>query len=131
MHRSASKQLEQCDIIVPVPLHWRRLGKRRFNQAAILAHELSKRCNVPVSTKLLTRTRHTPPQGHLSRMARQKNLQGAFEATEDCIDKSIMLIDDVLTTGATLLNCTNKLLRAGAKEVHVLTVARVVHSQTQ
>jgi len=132
MTRSAGPViLERCDIIIPVPLHWRRLGNRRYNQAALLAYEISKITGLKTRPNLLKRTRHTPPQGHLARMARQKNLQGAFEVTGDVEGKSILLIDDVLTTGATLLNCTRTLLQAGAKEVNALTLARVIQGRTQ
>ncbi|SCA57380.1 putative phosphoribosyl transferase [Candidatus Terasakiella magnetica] len=129
MKRAAPDLIEQSDVIVPVPLHWRRLGKRRYNQAGLLAGELAKMKGIQHQPHLLKRVRHTPPQGLLSRMARQKNLQGAFVASHEVADKSILLIDDVLTTGATVLNCTKVLLQAGARDVRVLTLARVIHKE--
>jgi len=131
MRRSAAEMMSKCDLILPVPLHWRRLGARRYNQAALLCHELAKLNTTPCDPNILKRIRHTPSQGHLSRMARQRNLQAAFQVTQDVTGRSILLVDDVLTTGATILNCTNVLLKAGAKEVHVLTFARVIQNQTQ
>ncbi|MDV7340070.1 ComF family protein [Terasakiella sp. A23] len=131
MVRAAPDLIKTCDVITPVPLHWRRLIKRKYNQAGLLAREIAKQTNLPCDQRLLKRIRHTPPQGHLSRMARQKNLKGAFACTKQITGQSVLLIDDVMTTGATLLNCTDILLDAGAKEVHIITLARVAHTQTQ
>jgi ComF family protein len=131
MFRASVDVLKKCDVIVPVPLHWRRLGNRRYNQASLLAYELSKLSAIPVASNILHRTRHTPPQGHLSRMARQNNLKGVFQSRDTCDGKTVLLVDDVLTTGTTIVNCTNCLLNAGAKEVHALTLARVIQAQTQ
>ncbi len=126
LHRSAQPLLEKCDLIAPVPLHWRRLLSRRYNQSALLALALSKLSHIPTTPQLIKRVRHTPSQGHLSRMARQKNLQGAFRVEKELTGKNILLIDDVLTTGATVLNCTRALHKAGAKDVYVVTLARVL-----
>jgi len=130
MVQGAAPLIEQCDVVVPVPLHWRRLLKRRYNQAALLALEISKRSALRYEPALLKRTRHTPVQGHLSRMARQKNLQGAFQVIGDIDGLRILLVDDVMTTGATVLGCTKALLGAGAKEVRVVTLARVLPNKT-
>jgi ComF family protein len=130
MVRSGGELLSSCDIIMPIPLHWRRLGMRRYNQAALLAEEISKITKVPTCPNSLKRKRNTQAQGHLSRTARQLNLQGAFVVTKDVQGKSILLIDDVLTTGATLINACNTLLKAGAKQVTCLTIARVLHNKT-
>lgn len=126
MIRSAPDLIEQSEMIVPVPLHWQRLLKRRFNQSALLAKEIAHQTNLEFNPQSLKRIRHTPPQGHLSRMARQKNLHNAFQADQGVEGKRILLIDDVLTTGATALNCTQTLKKAGALEVRLLTVARVL-----
>ena len=125
MVQAAQDMIEKCDVVVPVPLHWRRLVKRRFNQSALLAKEISIRSQLNYHPNILKRVRNTRPQGHLSRMARHKNLQGVFEASSDVSGKSVLLIDDVLTSGATVLYCTNALLKSGARDVHVLTLARV------
>ncbi|WP_240796808.1 ComF family protein [Terasakiella sp. SH-1] len=128
MVRSAQDLLEKSDLITPVPLHWRRLSKRRYNQAALLAYEMANITGLPYHPQLLKRTRHTPSQGTLSKTARQKNLQGAIKVTEEIKGQTILLVDDVLTTGATILACTQQLLRAGAKEVRVITIARVIQT---
>ncbi|NVK20167.1 MAG: ComF family protein [Methylocystaceae bacterium] len=128
MVRSGADLIKQCDVITPVPLHWRRLAKRQFNQAGLLAQEVAKLTNLTFDPAILKRIRHTPPQGHLSRMARQKNLKGAFRVTKPVQGHSILLIDDVMTTGATLLNCTNLLLKSGAKDVFIITLARATHA---
>jgi len=128
MARSGTDLIAATDLILPIPLHWRRLGMRRYNQAGLLANEISKITHIPTCPNTLKRIRHTQTQGHLSRMARQRNLQGAFKVEKNIKGKSILLIDDVLTTGSTLINATNTLLKAGAIEVRCLTIARVLHT---
>jgi len=130
MARTAGDLLPTSDLVVPVPLHWRRLVYRRYNQAALLGRILAQQGNVAFAPQVLKRIRHTPVQGHLSRMARQKNLKGAFQVEGDITGKTILLVDDVLTTGATILGCTQALLRAGAGEVRVITLARVLPTVT-
>ncbi|MGB1077413.1 MAG: ComF family protein [Bdellovibrionales bacterium] len=123
--------LAQADLLVPVPLHWTRLVKRRYNQAGLLAQCLSKRVGVPVDTLHLKRVRKTLPQGHMKMEARRKNVKGAFTVLEKdrarFDDKNIVLIDDVYTTGVTVNECARVLLEAGAKSVQVLCVARTVY----
>ncbi len=121
--------LEDCDMIVPVPLHWRRLLKRRYNQSALIAQKLAKETNLHYAPDILKRTRHTPVQGHLSAKDRYKNVSRAFAVDQKnpqhVTDKKIVLIDDVYTTGATVGECADILYAAGAARVDVLTVARV------
>lgn len=121
--------LNDADIIVPVPLHWLRLLKRRYNQSALLARSLSREMSVLYGADVLQRVRSTPPQGTLSRLDRLKNVRHAFAVKEKYSgvvkDKKIILIDDVYTTGATIHECCDVLLRAGAAQVFVLTLARV------
>ncbi|WP_417794312.1 double zinc ribbon domain-containing protein [Terasakiella pusilla] len=131
MIRAGPDLIANSDLIIPVPLHWLRLFRRRYNQAALLAHEISKQSGLPVQAQALKRVRPTRPQGHLSRLARQQNLKGAFTCSLDLTDKTVLLIDDVLTTGTTVLNCTRELHRAGAKAVNILTIARVFHPHSQ
>lgn len=123
--------LEETDLIVPVPLHYRRLIMRRYNQAAVLALSLSKECGVPVSLNTLKRTRHTAVQGHMKAADRHKNVKAAFamHPNADVKNKNIVLIDDVLTTGATVKECSKTLLSAGASQVDILTLARVVKDE--
>jgi ComF family protein len=113
------------DAIVPMPLHWRRRWQRGFNQAELLAREIARKWNVPVSA-LVRRRRATAPQAGLTSAQRRKNMQGAFEAKRGMSVKGmrILLIDDVLTTGATASACARTLKRAGAAQVTFLALAR-------
>jgi ComF family protein len=128
MARAGGDLLEAADLLVPVPLHRLRLIQRRFNQSALLAHALADRSGVTCAPDALIRTRPTPSQGRLSRSARARNVQGAFRVRrrEEVNGRRILLVDDVLTTGATASACATTLLRAGAQAVDVLTLARVV-----
>ena len=131
MARAAGPLLAEADLIVPVPLHRWRLLHRRYNQAALLAMGLSKGSGVPCMPDLLRRVRRTPPQGTLGRDARERNVKGAIRLskTVDSLEKKrILLVDDVLTTGATLGECVRVLRQAGAGAVDVVTLARVVLS---
>ena len=117
-------------VIVPVPLHWRRLVKRRYNQAAILGIEIAKWAGLQCWPDALIRTRHTPPQGHKTAKDRHQNVAHAFDIHPRYFQKisgrNIVLVDDVFTTGATLEECAKVLKAAGATSVNILTVARVV-----
>ena len=113
------------DLLVPVPLHPAKLWKRQFNQAEVLAQLAARDLGVPVRT-VLRRTRPTPTQTHLSRRHRMENLRGAFTVRQSLPVRNLhlILIDDVLTTGATLEACASALLQAGAASVRAATVAR-------
>jgi ComF family protein len=127
LERAGYDLIAETDVIVPVPPHRRRLWIRRYNQSALLANELGKLLNRPVSTNALQRTRPTPSQGDMpSAKARRRNVRGAFKAVTGLHDRTVLLIDDVLTTGATVDACSRTLKRAGAARVFVLTLARVV-----
>jgi ComF family protein len=122
--------LDDADALVPVPLHWRRLWGRRFNQAAALAKVVAADARVPLLTAALRRVRATSQQVGLSRSARAVNVQGAFAVTPAgkaaICGNRLVLVDDVLTSGATVDACARALLRAGARNVDVLVFARVV-----
>ena len=121
--------LAEADALVPVPLHWRRLWARRFNQSAMLAAAISKESGVPVVTAALKRVRATAQQVGLSRTERAANVQGAFRVPDreaTVRGRRLVLVDDVLTSGATLDAFARSLLRAGARSVDVLVFARVV-----
>lgn len=118
--------LAACDVIVPVPLHRWRLLSRRYNQSALLARALGRVSGKPVETGLLRRVRATPPQGFKKRDERIANVKGAFTVKGDLSGRTVLLIDDVFTTGATLNACADALLAAGAASVDVLSIARVV-----
>lgn len=113
-----------ADVIVPVPLHARREAERGYNQAALLARELSRRVGVPTASRELIRTVRTRPQVGLTRAERQMNIAGAFRCTEEVPGLRIVLVDDVCTTGATLESCAAALKDSGAASVVGLTVAR-------
>lgn len=115
------------DLIIPVPLHRKRLLWRGYNQSTELCRVLARRLERPVVSDALVRIRHTPPQTTLGMAERQENIRAAFEADPDIIKgKSVLLVDDVYTTGATLRECARTLRRAGAAEVEVLVLARAM-----
>lgn len=128
MVRAGRQMLSDADALVPVPLHNTRLRKRKFNQAALLAGRVSKFSGVPLADAL-ARNRKTQSQGHKSARGRRLNVRGAFKALSQVPDH-VILVDDVMTTGATLEACALTLKRAGAKRVDCLTLARVVREQT-
>ena len=109
-----------ADCIVPVPLCSSRMKERGYNQSALLAREVSKRCGLPIREELLKRVRETEKQSLMTHDQRLKNLKGAFRASEDCNGLSIILIDDIKTTGATLCECAKELKKRGAARVYAL-----------
>ncbi len=118
--------LEDWDGLVPVPLHWTRRWRRGFNQAEVLARAVGRQHGLPVFCRALRRVRATPlQQGDFE--ARRRNVRDAFAVARpaDLTDRRLLLVDDVFTTGATADACAAVLLRAGAAEVGVLTLARV------
>ncbi len=119
--------LQDEDRIVPVPLHKKRLRKRGFNQAQLLAGILFPYQRRQILLSVLQRVRHTVPQTGLSGKERRMNLQKAFvvQTPEAIAERRIILVDDVFTTGTTVNECSRVLLNAGAVEVHVVTMARV------
>jgi ComF family protein len=130
MARAGAELLREADALVPVPLHWRRQWMRRFNQSALLAEVIGRTTGVPVTHTALKRVKATPQQVGLSQSARALNVQGAFRVPADgkaeVAGRRLLLVDDVLTSGATMDACARALLRAGAAEVCALTFARVV-----
>jgi ComF family protein len=131
MSAAGKDVLPGADLFVPVPLHWRRLAARRYNQAAELARALAAIAGKPMAATVLTRRKATRSQGEMtSARARMKNVAGAFlvdaSAKSKVEGRHVVVIDDVLTTGATLGACAKALRRAGAASVSVITLARVV-----
>jgi ComF family protein len=128
MHRAGGEVLADADLLVPVPLHWTRLFQRRYNQAVLLAQSIHAAGGPPVAADWLVRRRRTPSQGHLGPAARERNVRGAFAIRRgrSFAGKRAVIIDDVLTTGATAEECARVLKRAGASSVNVLTLARAL-----
>lgn len=132
MSRAGAGLLESAELIVPVPLHWTRLASRRFNQAALLAQAIGRTAGLPVLPEALCRRRATRSQGHLGRLARFRNVKGAILVADGrataVTNRRILLIDDVITTGATVESAAKALISAGARGVDVLALAKVVRA---
>src|SRR6185312_9846011 len=132
MARAGRELLEGADMLIPVPLHWRRAWHRRYNQSGALARVVEQASGVKLRVELLQRVRPTEQQVGLSRPQRASNVQGAFKVSADrqseIAGRRVVLVDDVLTPGATTDACARALLRAKAAQVDVLVFARVVDS---
>ena len=129
MAAAGAELLAGADVIVPVPLYRSRHCSRRFNQSAMLAQEVGKLAGVPVDCFLLARVKRTQAQVGLTAAQRRKNVAGAFRVTaaKDTLrEKRIVVVDDVITTGATAEACARVLKRAGAARVDILALARTV-----
>jgi len=130
MAQAGRALLAEADALVPVPLHWRRLWARRYNQSAALAKVIAEESAVAVAYGALKRVKSTAQQVGLSASERAVNVQGAFRVPESSraavAGRRLVLVDDVLTSGATIDGCSRALLRAGAAQVDVLVFARVV-----
>jgi ComF family protein len=113
-----------ADLVVPVPLHPDRLRERSYNQALLLARVVGERLGKPVPPRLLQRIRATTPQQGLTAEARRRNLKGAFALSGPLHGERILLVDDVLTTGATVRECSRVLLDGGAGDVQIAVLAR-------
>jgi ComF family protein len=114
------------DLLVPVPLHKNRLRQRGYNQSLLLARELHRWYATPVNDRMVRRVRDCAAQIELVGAKRLENVKGVFSLGDDPTGKTILLVDDVLTTGATVSECAKVLLRGGARVVDVLTVARAL-----
>lgn len=123
-----SDYIKEADIIIPVPLHWSRLFKRGYNQASLLAKNVAYNCNKPFHATLLQRNRRTPSQGKYGKKARLRNVRSAFNLSKkdqnSIAGKTVLIVDDVMASGATLNACAKVLLTAKAKKVKVLVVAK-------
>lgn len=133
MVRAAGDVLPDVDWIVPVPLHWGRLIKRGYNQAGILAAAISKITKIPVMPDGLVRQKSTVSMGHLTSQKRRENIHKAFDVRIKWRPKlqnsNVILIDDVMTTGATVNECVKVMKSFGAGRIDVITIARVLKSR--
>lgn len=119
--------LSETDVIIPVPIHWTRLLNRLYNQAGLLGARIADVTSLPIDYHTLQRLKATPSQGTKSKKDRWENVKKAFKVTdkEKIKGKGVLLVDDVMTSGATVNACTKALLKAGAKHINVLTLGRV------
>jgi ComF family protein len=120
--------IKDFTLVVPVPLHSKRLRERGFNQSVILAREISRCLQIPLDFLALKRNIHTEPQVRLGKKQRSSNVRGAFDVSDSSKirDRKIILVDDVYTTGSTIKECSRVLMKNEASSVAVLTVARAV-----
>lgn len=114
-----------CNLVLPVPLHQKRQKSRGFNQAELLANQLNEKLNLPVYNNVLVRVKNTKSQTNLNKQQRQQNVEQAFSVQDTKLvnGKTVLLVDDVFTTGATLNECAKVLFKHGAKKVYCLTIA--------
>lgn len=122
--------IRRFDCIAPVPIHKDRMRERGYNQAALLAESVSKNLNAQYIENALIKIRHTPSQVELTRYQRVNSLRGAFNPNYDFSGAQVLLIDDVATTGSTLMNCASALKRAGARNVNALTLAKELRDRS-
>ena len=109
------------EVIIPVPLHRKRLKERGYNQSALLSKFVSEKYGIPVDTGMLQKVVNTQPQAASTLDERLLNLNGAFRASTQCHGKGVLIVDDVATTGSTLKECALTLKTAGARHVYALT----------
>lgn len=113
-----------CDVIIPVPIHYKRRVKRGYNQAELIATELGRKLNIPVDDKYLFRVSNTRPMKELDKTDRKKNVEKAFKIYKNVVKyKKIILVDDIYTTGNTLDACAKVLLEAGANDVYFVSLS--------
>ena len=124
--RAAAIAAEKIDVVVPIPLHWWRKWTRGYNQSAAVAREIASELRVPFESRLLRRVRLTPQQAQPTRAARQQNVKGAFQVrrSANLTGRTVLLVDDVMTTGSTASEAARTLLAAGAERVVVAVLAR-------
>jgi ComF family protein len=118
--------IPEIDVVVPVPLHWKKEQERGFNQSELMAKKICRKLSLPISINNLHRVKNTLSQTRLSRLQRQKNVNDAFKVKKPdlFLEKNVLLVDDVLTTGITASECARNLKNSGVKEVYLLALAR-------
>jgi len=127
-HPQQHRLMLEWDAVIPVPLHWRRRITRGFNQSTVLARKIAGQLHLPLLTGAVSRIRHTARQARLNAAQRTANLRGAFSVRKggDVLNKRVLLIDDVVTTGATVKACARSLKKAGAQSICVWSLCRKV-----
>ena len=134
MTSAAPELIASADTLIPIPLHWQRRLKRRYNQAALLAKAIQKQAqHLDYKPFLLRRVKATVSQGRFSRSQRRRNVKGVFDVANKTLlkERCVLLIDDVFTSGATVAEATRTLMKNGAKQVNVLTATRVLSRASQ
>jgi ComF family protein len=130
LHNISKNFIDEIDLITSVPIHYKKLIKRKYNQSALLANELSKITKKPVNNFILKRIKNNKPQAGLPREERLKNVKGSFEVNPKALKKisgkNILIIDDVITTGATMRECTKVLQKNNVNKIYVLAVGRTL-----
>ncbi|MDR2794979.1 MAG: ComF family protein [Holosporaceae bacterium] len=130
MYRVGEKYVKEADLIIPVPIHFRKLLKRKYNQSELLAREIALLGGASYEPRILQKSKRTPQQEGLTRKRRQQNVIGSFGVAKDYVhllaQKKVVLVDDVYTTGATVNECSRVLKKHGAAAVTVVTLAKVV-----
>jgi ComF family protein len=123
-----TKWLDQLDALIPIPLSEKKLKQRGYNQSDLLAQGIQEELGLVIWNRAVERSRHTETQTHKSIQQRHENVQDAFQVTKESTlaNKHVLLIDDVLTTGATIISCAREILRAPGAEVSVLTLAYAI-----
>ncbi len=128
--RIIKRDFSNCEVVVPVPLHRRRLMSRLYNQSALISKELAKLIQVDFGSNVLLKVRHTIPQTSLTKLQRETNVKNSFVVNLSqkhlILNKNVLLVDDVMTTGSTVNECSKILKAAGCKKVLVFTLARRV-----
>jgi len=121
--------LPETDVLIPVPLHHKRLRKREFNQSALISKQIAEKLKSRLLLDCLVKVRDTLPQVGLRYKARVKNIKGAFKVSNNELikDKRIILVDDVVTTGATIRECSRTLKKAGAGKIYVVSLAHGIN----
>ncbi len=118
--------IKSYDIIIPVPMYWRKKAQRGYNQSELIARDLSKHFRIPINIKILIKQKNTPMQSSLGKKERTKNVQNVYiiNNMEKIKNKNILLVDDIYTTGATVRECKKMLQLAGAEKVGTVIIAK-------
>ena len=126
IYKNNGREIEgwKADVMIPVPIHYKRRVKRGYNQAEILARELGEYINIPINSKCIVRQNNTKPQKELSVLERKQNLENAFKIVDNVVKyKKVILIDDIYTTGSTIDGCAKVLLSAGVDKVYYISLS--------